>query len=89
MAVRNTSITLTKVSNTSVDNAQQLCAYETVSLGFSHWCSLFTYEEWKGFEYCLDIAFAGGYGFVSNWKGYPFARRRPTPRPHRRRRAKG
>lgn len=31
-------------------NAQQLCAYETVSLGFSHWCSLFTYEEWQGFS---------------------------------------
>lgn len=47
----------------SADNAQQLCAYETVSLGFSHWCSLFTYEEWQGFGYGLDIAFAGGYGF--------------------------
>ncbi|KAF2268328.1 3-phytase A precursor [Lojkania enalia] len=46
-------------------NAQSLCAYETVSLGFSHWCSLFTYEEWEGFEYSLDIGFTAGAGFQS------------------------
>ncbi|OCK84849.1 phosphoglycerate mutase-like protein [Lepidopterella palustris CBS 459.81] len=46
-------------------NAQNLCAYETVSLGFSHWCSLFTYEEWQGFEYSLDLTFAGSFGFQS------------------------
>ena len=32
---------------------QQLCAYETVSLGFSKFCDLFTEEEWEGFEYWL------------------------------------
>ncbi|KAF2006772.1 phosphoglycerate mutase-like protein [Amniculicola lignicola CBS 123094] len=46
-------------------NAQGLCAYETVALGFSHWCSLFTYEEWEGFEYSLDIGFTAGAGFHS------------------------
>ncbi|KAF2731614.1 phosphoglycerate mutase-like protein [Polyplosphaeria fusca] len=46
-------------------NAQALCAYETVSLGFSHWCSLFTLEEWDGFEYSLDIGFQAGAGFLS------------------------
>ncbi|KAJ4358274.1 uncharacterized protein N0V89_002854 [Didymosphaeria variabile] len=46
-------------------NAQALCAYETVAVGFSHWCGLFTYEEWEAFEYSLDIAFAGGTGFLS------------------------
>ncbi|GME48376.1 putative acid phosphatase protein [Neofusicoccum parvum] len=45
--------------------AQSLCAYETVALGFSHFCSLFTYEEWLGFEYSIDLSFAGGYGFQS------------------------
>lgn len=30
---------------------QQLCAYETVSLGYSEFCGLFTQEEWAGFEY--------------------------------------
>ncbi|KAJ4292699.1 hypothetical protein N0V90_009362 [Kalmusia sp. IMI 367209] len=46
-------------------NAQALCAYETVAVGFSHWCGLFTHEEWEGFEYSLDIAFAAGTGFLS------------------------
>lgn len=32
---------------------QNLCAFETVSLGFSEFCGLFTEEEWKGFEYAL------------------------------------
>ncbi|KAF2206081.1 3-phytase A precursor [Delitschia confertaspora ATCC 74209] len=46
-------------------NSQALCAYETVALGFSHWCGLFTYEEWEGFEYSLDIGFSAGVGFQS------------------------
>ena len=48
-----------------LDNAQALCAYETVSVGFSHWCGLFTYEEWEAFSYSLDLAFAAGTGFLS------------------------
>lgn len=47
------------------DNAQALCSYETVALGFSHWCSLFTYEEWEGYEYALDLGFQAGTGFAS------------------------
>ncbi|KAF2471100.1 3-phytase A precursor [Lindgomyces ingoldianus] len=46
-------------------NAQALCAYETVALGFSHWCGLFTFEEWEGFEYSLDIGFSALVGFQS------------------------
>ncbi|KAF2864841.1 histidine phosphatase superfamily [Massariosphaeria phaeospora] len=46
-------------------NAQALCSYETVGLGFSHWCGLFTYEEWEGFEYSLDIGFSAAAGFQS------------------------
>ena len=30
---------------------QQLCAYETVALGYSKFCELFTEEEWEGFDY--------------------------------------
>lgn len=30
-------------------NAQSLCAYETVALGYSAFCGLFTYEEWEGY----------------------------------------
>lgn len=32
---------------------QQLCAYETVSLGYSKFCELFTEEEWRGFDYAI------------------------------------
>lgn len=32
---------------------QSLCAYETVALGFSAFCGLFTEQEWKGYEYSL------------------------------------
>ncbi|KZV87033.1 phosphoglycerate mutase-like protein [Exidia glandulosa HHB12029] len=36
---------------------QQTCAYETVALGYSSFCELFTQEEWEGFEYALDLYF--------------------------------
>lgn len=46
-------------------NAQSLCAYETVALGYSAFCGLFTYEEWEGYEYSVDISFAGNDAFQS------------------------
>lgn len=46
-------------------NAQTLCPYETVAFGYSSFCNLFTYQEWQGFEYSIDLSFAGGYGFQS------------------------
>ncbi|KAL0571706.1 hypothetical protein V5O48_010246 [Marasmius crinis-equi] len=36
---------------------QQLCAYETVAIGYSKFCELFTEEEWQGFDYSLDLSF--------------------------------
>ncbi|KAJ7862603.1 histidine phosphatase superfamily [Mycena olivaceomarginata] len=36
---------------------QQLCAYETIALGYSKFCELFTEEEWDGFDYSLDLYF--------------------------------
>ena len=48
-----------------VYNAQSLCAYETVGLGYSAFCGLFTYEEWEGYEYSVDINFAGNNMFQS------------------------
>ncbi|KAI1000117.1 hypothetical protein K3495_g8081 [Podosphaera aphanis] len=45
--------------------AQTLCPYETVAFGYSAFCHLFTYEEWKGFEYALDLYFAGTSAFQS------------------------
>lgn len=36
-----------------VQAMQDLCAYETVALGYSVFCDLFTEEEWKGYEYAF------------------------------------
>ncbi|KAF8214171.1 phosphoglycerate mutase-like protein [Mycena galopus ATCC 62051] len=36
---------------------QQMCAYETVALGYSKFCELFTEDEWDGFNYSLDLFF--------------------------------
>jgi len=46
-------------------NAQILCPYETVAYGYSNWCNLFTYDEWQGFEYSIDLQFQGNNGFLS------------------------
>lgn len=32
-----------------------MCAYETVAIGYSAFCDLFTENEWKGFQYRYDI----------------------------------
>ncbi|KAI1790015.1 phytase [Ganoderma leucocontextum] len=36
---------------------QQLCAYETIALGYSKFCELFTEQEWRGFDYSVDLNF--------------------------------
>ncbi|GAM87896.1 hypothetical protein ANO11243_059240 [Dothideomycetidae sp. 11243] len=46
-------------------NAQSLCAYETVAFGYSSFCGLFTYDEWEGYEYSVDLSFAGNDAFQS------------------------
>ena len=45
--------------------AQSMCPYETVALGYSSFCSLFTREEWDGFEYAIDLKFSGSTMFPS------------------------
>ncbi|KZL87955.1 histidine acid phosphatase [Colletotrichum incanum] len=45
--------------------AQTMCPYETVAYGFSLFCDLFTYEEWVGFSYSVDLMFAGNTAFQS------------------------
>ncbi|KAH7912604.1 histidine phosphatase superfamily [Hygrophoropsis aurantiaca] len=42
---------------TDLGNMQDLCAYETVALGYSMFCDLFTEEEWEGYEYGMDLSF--------------------------------
>lgn len=49
--------------------AQNMCPYETVGIGYSPFCSLFTWDEWLGFEYSLDVSYYGGFSF-----GSPLAR---------------
>ena len=34
---------------------QQNCFYQTVALGFSEFCDLFTQEEWEGYEYANGV----------------------------------
>ena len=46
-------------------SAQTLCPYETVAFGYSSFCDLFTYQEWQGFEYSIDLSFAGNNYFES------------------------
>lgn len=45
--------------------AQNLCPYETVAYGYSKFCDLFTYEEWRDFGYSVDLYFSGGSAFHS------------------------
>lgn len=45
--------------------AQSMCPYETVGLGYSPFCLLFTWDEWQGFEYSLDLSYYGGASFGS------------------------
>lgn len=42
-----------------------MCPYETVAYGFSRFCNLFTYEEWQGFGYSIDLEFSGISAFHS------------------------
>ncbi|KAL2838121.1 histidine phosphatase superfamily [Aspergillus pseudoustus] len=46
-------------------NAQTMCSYETVALGYSSFCMLFTWEEWEGFAYMTDLKLYGNYGMGS------------------------
>ncbi|KAJ7436902.1 phosphoglycerate mutase-like protein [Mycena galericulata] len=41
---------------------QQTCAYETVALGYSLFCDLFTEEEWIGYSYLNDLEFWYSFG---------------------------
>ena len=52
-------------SQADVYAAQNMCPYETISYGFSKFCDLFTYEEWQGFGYSIDLYFSGDSAFHS------------------------
>jgi 3-phytase len=40
-----------------------MCPYEYATLGQSSFCSLFTEQEWKDFEYAIDMMFYGNNNF--------------------------
>ncbi|EPQ27599.1 uncharacterized protein PFL1_04737 [Pseudozyma flocculosa PF-1] len=44
---------------------QSLCPFDTVAFGRSDFCSLFTADEWLGFEYSYDLKFQYSYGAPS------------------------
>lgn len=46
-------------------NMMSMCAYETAGMGYSHFCGLFTKEEWEDFEYAADLHFQGDHGFLN------------------------
>ncbi|KAI0266664.1 phosphoglycerate mutase-like protein [Gloeopeniophorella convolvens] len=64
---------------TDIVGMQQTCAYESVALGFSQFCGLFTQSEWESYEYFNDLSFwyangpgnaavaAQGIGYVSEF----------------------
>lgn len=43
------------LSTGELHGMQLLCAYETAFIGGSDFCTLFTEDEWAGFENSLDI----------------------------------
>lgn len=45
--------------------AQTMCPYETIAYGSSRFCDLFTYEEWQGFGYSIDLFFSAISAFNS------------------------
>lgn len=54
-----------KLNATDVLGMMELCAFETVSLGYSAFCSVFTEEDWRNYEYGWDINYYYGFGFGS------------------------
>ena len=44
---------------------QELCTYEFLALGSSDFCSLFTLNEWKSFQYTYDLFTYNGFSFGS------------------------
>ncbi|KAI0476263.1 phosphoglycerate mutase-like protein [Xylariaceae sp. FL0804] len=62
----NSQITGLQFDTTDVYNMLQLCSYETIALGYSEFCALFTLEDFINYEYMFDIAF-----YYNNGPGSP------------------
>lgn len=46
-----------KLTPALLNGMQQACSYETVAMGQSSFCSLFTAQEWKDYEHLWDLKF--------------------------------
>lgn len=53
------------ITTADIQAMLQLCSYEVVALGASKFCSLFTEEDFKNYEYAYDISFYYNQGFGS------------------------
>ncbi|VDB95974.1 unnamed protein product [Peniophora sp. CBMAI 1063] len=63
------------LTSTDIVAMQDLCAYESVALGYSSFCDLFTQADWEAYEYWYDLAFwysdgPGGATTASQGIGY-------------------
>ncbi|ODV95791.1 hypothetical protein PACTADRAFT_84670 [Pachysolen tannophilus NRRL Y-2460] len=63
----NSQLTGVKLNYTQVFDMQSACAYETNALGYSKFCSLFTQEEWEGYEYYIDVDWYETNSFGTNY----------------------
>lgn len=54
-----------KLDETLMYGMMSICAYESVAMGYSKFCPLFTKEEFENYEYDIDLQFQGDYGFMN------------------------
>lgn len=66
LARLNSQVTGITFTPTDAIAMLQLCPYETISLGYSAFCNLFTQEDYLNFEYYYDLMF-----YYSNGVGSP------------------
>lgn len=52
-------------SSSDVSNMISLCGYETVALGYSNFCKLFTKQDFEEYEYEQDLMHQSVFGFMS------------------------
>lgn len=59
----NSQINGVELTTLDLYDMQSLCAYETNTLGYSKFCSLFSQEEWEWYGYIQDINMFYGFSF--------------------------
>ncbi|KAI1106548.1 phosphoglycerate mutase-like protein [Jackrogersella minutella] len=64
----NSQISGLEFTTTDILSMLQLCSYETISLGYSAFCALFSQEDFLNYEYYFDLDF-----YYNNGPGSPVA----------------